>query len=163
MNKKQNIPMYLIILVVVSSFTLILGQSIISNYRLEKKCTKEIEASLIRVDEGYVYYEDFHNKTTCRKEYTGSYMYIVNDKTYSYSTKNSKYPDKQIIIKYNPDNPDEACTDVARDNTISIVVICVIWVLGGSMALFIKLSDKPKIQSNESTIENKFGGSYYDE
>lgn len=150
MKKNQDNLMCIIVLMFIIGTTLILGQGIISNIRAEKRCTEKIEADLIRVDEGYSYHEDSNHKRSYTKEYTANYIYIVNNKTYSYSEVFTTYPDKQITIKYNPDFPSDSVRGVKRNNTISIIVICVVWVFGGSLILFIKLVDKPKVQANDN-------------
>lgn len=126
-----------------------LGKNIASNIRLDNVCTKEIEASLIRVDEYYIRDDSIRRAHSYEKEYTGSYTYVINNQEYLYRKTFSDYPDKQIIIKYNPNNPSEACSNTGIKGFI--IMLCIFLTLSSVIFyLFVFGNKKTEEESNKS-------------
>ena len=126
---KKRITTAIIGLIPVFIIIFSLSKGIASNIRLKNVCTKEVEANLVRADERYFYNDSVKESRNYRKEYTSSYAYIVNNKTYIHYITSSEYPEEQIILKYNPNNPDEACTSTGVKGLV--IMLCIMSILGG--------------------------------
>ena len=108
---------YLVIIIIgLTGLTLTTKYVIKNQHDVKYLSTFQItEGDFIRSNESLVSTTDESDKFTYKKEYTYIYEYLANGKPYEYLHDKTRYPLKEpkkeslkkIILRYNPENPEE--------------------------------------------------------